>query len=139
MNGQDETSAGRLAAILLMVGLVILVVSLGVLSFGEHEAIRGDGAQPPAAVSRDEAQLTWLRAMFWLALLIFFFVLALTAFLRWSHHYRRRLLRPPSSPTEYSDAWSQYRLPPDYDAADEFDDDEADDEATDAEDDEDQV
>jgi hypothetical protein len=115
LSDPDRINPPRVASLLLVLGLVIFIVSLGVLAYGDRDVQRssqaagGDsGAASPALVG-----ITWMRATFWLAILMFAFVIALSAFLRWSRNYRRRLLRTPPEPTPYTDAWAMHRLPDD--------------------------
>ncbi len=58
-----------------------------------------------------------LDAMIWasaIILILLFFGLALVTFIRIGRHYRQRVTEDKKpEPTEYVDAWSQYRLPED--------------------------
>lgn len=106
----------RVAAILLLLGAAILIVSLGWITYGEREA-RQVARDEPAVPAENAADtpinpLAWVRWLFWTAILALAFLLALTVFLRWSHHFRRGLLRRPAPPTEYSDAWAMHQTPP---------------------------
>lgn len=115
MNDSDRDTLPRVASVILVLGLVIFVVSLGVLAYGERDVRRASESAGTAADGSSPAVVgaVWLRAVFWLAILLFAFVIALSAFLRWSRRYRQKLFRHRSEPTEYADAWSMHRLPDD--------------------------
>jgi hypothetical protein len=116
LSDSDRINPPRIASLLLVLGLVIFIVSLGVLAYGEPDERRAAGAAGRSADDPAQALLsiTWMQATFWLAILMFAFVILLSAFLRWSRHYRRRLFRSPAEPTRYADAWSMHRLPEDH-------------------------
>ena len=68
-----------------------------------------------------DLQKRWYAALAVLAVGIaaIFLSMLLLALLRASRRYRKRLLGTKAGPTEYVDAWSQYRLKDDYDDPDE--------------------
>lgn len=113
MKYSERNTAPRIALLFVVIGLIIFIVSLGVLAYSERDVRRAsvgtggeEALQSPAIVGA-----TWMRATFWLAILMFVFVIALSAFLRWSRRYRQNLFRSEREPTEYADAWSMHRLP----------------------------
>ena len=69
----------------------------------------------------EELKKRWYAALAVLAVgtSAIFLSMLLLALLRASRRYRRRLLGKKAEPTEYVDAWGQYRLKEDYDESDE--------------------
>lgn len=116
MTGLDAPRSPRLAAVLLLLGVAILVVSLGLIAYGDRDLRAADPMDMARSAGRGGptagAQLVWVRWLFWLAILLFALVIVLSAFLRWSRHFRHDLLRRPDPPTPYVDAWAMHRPPP---------------------------
>ena len=77
--------------------------------------------QKPETQEDEDLKRRWYAALAVLAVgtAAIFLSMFLLALLRASRRYRRRLLGEKAKPTEYVDAWSQYRLKEDYDEPDE--------------------
>ncbi|HON65166.1 MAG TPA: hypothetical protein PLS23_01620, partial [Phycisphaerae bacterium] len=71
----------------------------------------GTTSRPVSPVSPEvKARAIW-QLLFWLLILTFIFLVSTTAFLRWSRHFRRSLLRKPHEPTPSEDVWAMHKLP----------------------------
>lgn len=114
MAGVGEESRGRIAALLLGVGCLLIVLGF-YFAIDQQREMAAVRPIPPGSVSEEkkEAARAIQLILLWALLLVGVFAVASFAFLRWSRHYRRRLLRKPSPPTPVDDVWGMHRLPDD--------------------------
>jgi hypothetical protein len=81
----------------------------GALLIGAASALRAEPltSRPTDTTSRGVVQY----ALFLMVVLVGIFLVSSFAFLRWSKHFRRRVLRKPADPTPAEDVWAMHRLP----------------------------
>lgn len=95
--------------------VVLVILFAAIWSFPDAPAPR-PGATTAPAVAAEARVLRYV--LFLVIVLVGIFFVSAFAFLRWSQHFRRTLLRRPPRPTPSTDVWSMHRLP-DEDAAEE--------------------
>src|SRR5262245_63849172 len=113
MAGVHETQRRRVAGLFLAAGLLLILVGLVMIAL--HRS------SPSHALANRTAVATPLllqRFLYVLILLVLLFSVSVLAFLRWSRHFRRLILRAPAAPTPVEDVWQMHRLPPDEDPGD---------------------
>ena len=128
----DSGELGRPRLLVAAVMAVLLVAVFAVIwALPDLPARRSSPTTLPAEVV---GTTRVARDVLFVALvLLIVFVVSTFAFLRWSRHFRRWMLRKPHSPTPASDVWSMHRVPdeadadPDDDELDEPDEDEGED------------
>jgi flagellar biosynthesis/type III secretory pathway M-ring protein FliF/YscJ len=112
MGGVAESNRQRIAFVLMGVGLILTLLGLGLLWLQQPAAqplvpsTQAALAPPPAVKAQAMRQ-----ALFWLVVLVLVFLVSSMAFLRWSRHFRRSILRKPHSPTPSEDVWAMHKLP----------------------------
>ena len=71
---------------------------------------------PPRPLAKGGPQVALLRSVLYLlVLLTLIFCVSLLAFVRWSRHFRRFILRRPREQTVATDVWQMHRLPEEQD------------------------
>ena len=81
--------------------------SCAVFAFAETAWARTAPASIVAAMSPALVR----SVLYLLVILTLALCVSLIAFLRWSRHFRRFILRPPAPPTPSEDVWQMHRLP----------------------------
>ncbi len=112
MAGVGEEFRGRIAAILVGVGCLLIVVGLYFAFQQQRDIAAGSGIVPGSVPRETVATARAIQVVLVGALvLVGIFAIASLAFLRWSRHYRRRLLRQPAPPTPSDDVWAMHQVP----------------------------
>lgn len=111
MAGVAESSRQRIALIFAGIGLVLVLIGFGLLTHSQANVDTGILATRPSSVPPEVKARAIRQLLFWLVVLVLIFLVSTMAFLRWSRHYRRSLLRKPKEPTPSEDVWSMHKLP----------------------------
>ena len=120
MSDSPDLSRSRVT-LTIATAVVLVILFAAIWSLPDVPAPQPGATTDPAAAA--EARV--LRyVLFLVIILVGIFFVSAFAFLRWSRHFRRTLLRRPSPPTPSSDVWAMHRLPDDEpDGADDSEDD----------------
>jgi hypothetical protein len=111
MGGVSESNRQRVAFVLIGLGAALIVLGFSVLILQDHGASSPGLTTRPVAVAPAAKARIIKQVLFWTIILILLFLVSTTAFLRWSRHYRRSLLRKPHTPTPNGDVWAMHKLP----------------------------
>ena len=68
-------------------------------------------ASGAAELSRDPRMVLWRQTFFWAVILLFIFVVAAGAIIRFTQRFRSVILSGPASPTPSEDVWSMHKAP----------------------------
>lgn len=112
MSDLAESDRLKIAYVLLGVGLVLTLLGFALLFY--NQPIVPDQPSPTtqvAEISRETKARALRQMLFWLVVLVVIFIFSTTAFLRWSRHFRRSILRKPQPPTPSEDVWAMHKLP----------------------------
>lgn len=126
MAGVAESSRQRIALVFAGVGLLLVLIGFGLLAHSQASIDSGALATRPSPIPPAVKARAIRQMLFWLIVLVLVFMVSTMAFLRWSRHYRRSLLRKPKEPTPSEDVWAMHKLPEG--AVDDWTEDDAEDE-----------
>jgi hypothetical protein len=93
------------------IGIGLILVGFALL-FWNQASLDSSPVTTRAANVAPEAKARLMQHMLlWLVVLVLVFMVSTTAFLRWSRHFRRSILRKPHCPTPDEDVWAMHKLP----------------------------
>ena len=64
-----------------------------------------------SSLTRDPRMVLWRQTFFWAVVLIFIFVIAAGAIIRFSQRFRTMILTGPARPTPSEDVWAMHKAP----------------------------
>ncbi len=112
MAGVSESNRQRIAFILIGIGLALILVGFALHFMNQIDPETSPLTTRAASSVAPELKAKAMRQMlFWLVVLVLVFIVSTTAFLRWSRHFRRAILRKPHGPTPDEDVWAMHKLP----------------------------
>lgn len=112
MAGISEFHRRRVALVLVILGAGLILLGFGVVAF---QQVPYEMPSKASHVLTPEAKVELMRQLlFWSLVFVLIFTVSTYAFLRWSRHFRRLILRGPRQATPSEDVWSMHRLPEDW-------------------------
>jgi uncharacterized membrane protein YidH (DUF202 family) len=111
MAGVAESNRQRIAMLLIGLGMVLTLVGFSLLVYNQPADSWSSASQPTSSVPPETKVRALRQMLFWLLILVVIFLVSTLAFLRWSRHFRRSLLRKPHEPTPSEDVWAMHKLP----------------------------